>query len=257
MPTPQAAASRSRAWGRACWAAFAFLTVWRAAARRVPPDDESVWGRAVACYPVVGALLGLLQAAAWWSWQQLAAPAAGWVAVAVGVALTGGLHIDGLMDAADGLWGGNTPEARLRIMRDERVGAFGVLAAIFALALKAAWFSGPGALLAPVLARAAVAWAVVRRPYARPQGLGRALKDHARPRHMLVAWALAGLWALGLLLARPGWAVPAAVLAVALWSRAWTGWVLRRIPGLTGDVYGALIEGAELVALLVLRLAAR
>ncbi len=232
----------SRAPWSACWAALAFLTVWPTAARQVPTDDPTVWGRAVACYPLVGAAVGALQALSGWGWQQIGLPWPGVVAVLIGVLATGALHLDGVMDAADGLWGGVTPEERLRIMRDERVGAFGVLAALFVVLLKVSLYTPRGAWLAPVLGRWAVALAVVRYPYARQHGLGRALKEHARGRQALWAtlftallvlpWDGAGAWALA---------------AGAAWLTA--RYALQRLPGLTGDIYGALVEVAEIAAL--------
>jgi len=236
-----------RAWG----AAVRFLTVvpwgrWDAAR----PEDL---GCAAALFPWVGGLLGLAAAGA--RWAVLAAggtPAlAAAVALAVWVALTGGLHLDGLMDAADGLLGGRTPEHRLEIMRDERVGAFGVLAAGLVLLLKfAALESAPVAalVLAPMVGRWVMTLAMAAFPYARPQGLGRMWYDQTGWRAALaataaVAWALLALdWPWGWL----AWGVAAGVAVLVV------RWVLRRLPaGLTGDVYGALAEMAETAVLIV------
>ena len=240
---------RARPW-TVCWAALAFLTVARGAARRVPADDPGVWGRAVACYPAVGLLLGAVQTAAWWGLARLGAPWPAVFVVALGVVLTGALHMDGVMDAADGLWGAATPAERLRIMRDERVGAFGVLAGVFTVLFKIALFTPRGALLAPMLSRWAAAWAVVRYPYARPTGLGRDIHAAARARHLVgaslfVAAALAGLGG------RSGWL---AWGGVALFTLAFARFVQGRVPGFTGDLYGALVESAEIVALALLGL---
>jgi len=237
---------RARPW-HLCWAALAFLTVWRTAARRVPDNDPDVWGRAVVCYPAVGLLLGAVQAAAWWGLEQARVPWPQVFVVALGVVLTGALHMDGVMDAADGLFGGTTPAERLRIMRDERVGAFGVLAGVFAVLFKVALLTPRGVWLAPMLGRWAAAWAVVRYPYARAQGLGRGLKDAAQTRHLLGASA-----SVALVLA--AWGHPSGWWAwggVMLGTVGFARWVQRRVPGFTGDLYGALVETAEMLALAV------
>jgi adenosylcobinamide-GDP ribazoletransferase len=136
-------------------------------------------------------------------------------------------------------------------MRDSRVGAFGVAGGgILLLAKYAAIISLPhlsGLLLAPVLGRWTLSIAIFAFPYAREKGLGRDMKDNVRLPQvilaavitLLVAWLFAG-WT-GLL--------AFAVAGIVLWLGA--SFILRRIPGLTGDSYGALCEVVELVVLLV------
>ena len=81
----------------------------------------------------------------WGAWLGLAKllPVVGAAAVLLGltVIITRGLHLDGLADTADGLGGGSTPEERLRIMKDSRIGAFGVISLILVLLMK---FAAPG-----------------------------------------------------------------------------------------------------------------
>src|SRR5579864_5025125 len=91
-------------------------------------------------FPLVGVGVGLLGglAYAFAAWLGLPTLAAALIAVAGTAALTGALHEDGLADTADGFGGGATPEAKLTIMRDSRNGAYGVLALIFSVALRAA-----------------------------------------------------------------------------------------------------------------------
>ena len=135
-------------------------------------------------------------------------------------------------------------------MRDSRVGAFGVAGGgLLLLAKYAALISLPhlsGLLLAPVMGRWVLSMAIFAYPYAREKGLGRDMKDNVRwPQviisttiTVLVAWFFAE-WT-GLL---------AVVLAgIVFWLGA--GFILRRIPGLTGDSYGALCELTELAVLL-------
>lgn len=175
--------------------------------------------------------------------------------VVVLVLLTGGLHLDGLMDSCDGLLGGRTRERRLEIMRDSRLGSFGVLAGICALLLKFAFFASlePHALFVALLvvlpsARWTMVLALRIFPSARPGGLGVVFRQTVTLQHLLMAGSVALLVALiaghfaGLLI----W-VAATLLAAALGA-----WITRLIGGLTGDNYGAIAEITEVVMFLLL-----
>jgi adenosylcobinamide-GDP ribazoletransferase len=131
----------------------------------------------------------------WWDWSwavwRALATAALWLglppgiaaglALGAGILMTGALHEDGLADCADGFWGGHTAERRLEIMKDSRIGAYGVLALILVIGLK--WLAlaaliEHGALWAAVLvpacsAGAAMAWVMASLPFAREDGLAR------------------------------------------------------------------------------------
>lgn len=228
--------------------AFQFLTIFPAVIRRSFSADEL--GRAVGFFPVVGLVLGGI----FYGMQtglRLIFPAP-LVAVMILIGwllLTRALHFDGFLDTCDGLFGGFTPERRLEIMRDPRVGAFGVAGGGMLLLAKyvaiLSLTNSFGLLLAPVMGRWVLSMAVFIYPYAREKGLGRDMKDHvgwvqvflATVVSLLVAWLLAS-WH-GLLVF--------ALSGIVLWLGA--GFILRRIPGLTGDSYGALCEAVELVVL--------
>ncbi|NPA92153.1 MAG: adenosylcobinamide-GDP ribazoletransferase [Chloroflexi bacterium] len=242
--------ARIRRLGRAWGAAMRFLTTipwgrWE----RVTPDDL---GCAAALFPWVGGLLGVAVWAVRWGVLAVGGSAslAAALALAAWVALTGGLHLDGLMDAADGLFGGRSPEHRLEIMRDERAGAFGVLAAVLVLLVKyAALETAPaaGVIWAPVVGRWALTAAMAAFPYARKAGLGRMWFDQVDGRVLLAATA--GVMWMGLVLAQPWLWAWWAVAAAAGWLAA--RWTLQRVPGLTGDVYGALAELTEALVLVL------
>jgi adenosylcobinamide-GDP ribazoletransferase len=159
----------------------------------------------------------------------------------VWVLATGALHLDGFLDACDGLFGGHAPEARLQIMRDERVGAFAVIGGILLLFVKYSYLAGLASrtvalIVAPTVARWGMAVAVVAFPYARPEGSGRWMKDHAGWRQVTLASITALVTAT--LVAR--WLGLAVVALAAVMTVAIAAFVLRRLPGLTGDVHGAL-----------------
>jgi adenosylcobinamide-GDP ribazoletransferase len=230
--------------------AVAFLTVLPLPGRwRVKPEHLA---RAPGWFPLVGAGLGLVLAGLDWGLAiALAEPARNALLVVAGIALSGALHLDGLMDTCDGALAPATPERRLEIMRDSHVGSFGVAGAGLVLIGKYAALASLGdsprwaALVAmAVLGRWAMTLAIGLFPAGRPEGLGRLVKDAARPADLVLAGALtlascaAALQIAGLLLCL--------VVSVAAWL---AGRVLTaRLTGLTGDAYGALNELAELAA---------
>jgi len=229
--------------------AFQFLTTFPAVIRRAFSAQEL--GRAVGFFPLVGlALGGVLYGLDYSLSLVFPLPVTAILVLAAWLLLTRALHFDGFLDTCDGLFGGFTPERRLEIMRDSRVGAFGVAGGgLLLLAKYAALVSLQGLsglVFAPVLGRWVLSIAIFAYPYAREKGLGRDMKDNVRwPQVILatvvaviVAWLLAG-W-MGLL--------AFALAGIVLWLGA--GFVLRRIPGLTGDSYGALCELTELAVLL-------
>ena len=173
----------------------------------------------------------------------------------VGLLLTGGLHLDGLMDSCDGLFGGRTPERRLEIMRDSRVGSFGVLGGVCALLLKFAFFASleQHALLVALLvvlpsARWAMLLALSIFPPARRSGLGVTYQQTITLQRLALGASIALFVALvaAHLAGALVWGT-ATLTAIALGS-----WITRRIGGLTGDTCGAIAEITEVVMLLLL-----
>ena len=230
--------------------AFQFLTTFPAVIRRSFTAGEL--GRAVAFFPLVGlALGGVFYGLVSGLRLAFPLPVTAIFILTAWILLTRALHFDGFLDTCDGLFGGFTPERRLEIMRDSRVGTFGVAGGgLLLLAKYAAILSLPqlsGLVLAPVLGRWVLSIAIFAYPYAREKGLGRDMKDNVRWPQVILATIVAVLttWFFA------GWTgLLAFVLAgVVLWLGA--AFILRRIPGLTGDSYGALCELAELAVLLL------
>jgi len=219
----------------------------------IPPSGaNAAWA-----WPVAGAAVALIAGLVAMAglWAGLPPLVAAGLAIAVQIGLTGAMHEDGLADSADGLWGGHDRVRRLEIMKDSRIGSYGVLALLLVVGLRwqalAALFHlgaviGP-LLAAAVLSRAAMAVVLVALPNARGSGLANQV---GRP-EPFVALAGGGL-ALGLALLAVGWlALPAALvagtaaLAVAALARG-------RIGGQTGDILGFVQQMAELAVLLAL-----
>jgi adenosylcobinamide-GDP ribazoletransferase len=213
--------------------------------------------RAAWAWPLAGALVAGLAAmvAAGALAAGLPPGLAAGLALVAGVLLTGALHEDGLADTADGLWGGHTRKRRLEILRDSRIGTYGVVALVLVLGLRwqalVALAADPWALAAAMVAAAAlsraamagVAWAL---PPARPDGL-----SAATGRPPAGAAALAAGIAGGLALVSLGLTAVAAGAAAAL-AAAWIARVAhRRFGGQTGDILGASQQLAEGAVLLV------
>lgn len=206
-----------------------------------------------AWFPAVGLMLGAAAWGAFWAGATFFTSLVGAVAaVTVLAVLSGALHLDGLADTADGLFGGATQDRRLEIMRDSRVGSFGVVAIALVLVMDVAALSGLGTsqalaalLVAAAGGRLALTAAVVTLPYVRAEGLGTAAQGGRRLPDLAVAAAVAAVpialdWRRGLI----AWAFAAV-------STAAVAWLARtRIGGATGDVYGAVVELGQLAALL-------
>ena len=232
--------------------ALSFLTILPFHAPKAQATDL---GRAAGWFPTVGLILGALLAAAHWGLGQLFPPLLGAaLLVAVWAALTGGLHLDGLADCGDGLLAAVSPERRLEIMRDPRLGTFGgvslclfLLLKVFAVAAlpPSSRSAAYALLLAPALARWLMLLAA-RQPSARPGGLGAVFAQGLQPALLLAA---AGLPLI--LVALGGWrAVAAAGLAGAV-TLGVVGLARARLGGVTGDVLGLTVEASELAVLLV------
>ena len=209
----------------------------------------------IGLFPAVGLLIGAgLVAIDLVARAVLPLPAASAVVVVALVVLTGALHLDGLADTADGLFGGRDREHRLAIMSDPRTGAFGFVAIAAVLLLKWAalievegWLRMGALLLVPMLARWALLPALLLWPNAKPDGMAARLSSKNRLAHAVAATALALAVSLAVF-----WPVGAGLLAVALVTPLLVGaYVTARLGGTTGDVLGAIVEVGEAMLLLV------
>lgn len=239
--------------GRDLRIAAAFLT-------RLPVGVRGggVLAGAAWAFPVVGAGVGGAAAAGlglafWLGLPPLACAMAG---LAVAALLTGGLHEDGLADTFDGLGGGRTRDDRLRIMRDSRIGTYGVLAVVFSVGLRAAALSGmatPGAAALALIAAGAVSRSLVvavMAVIAPARGDGLAVAA-GRPGPAGTIGALAIGAVLVALAAGLGTAL-GALAAGAAAAAVVAGLARSRLGGHTGDVLGAVQQVAEIAVLAVL-----
>lgn len=207
---------------------------------------------------MIGGLLGLLDIGL----QQLGVPVLTRSAIIVvaWIGLTGGLHLDGAMDTADGL-AVPDPQRRLEVMSDSVTGAFGAMAAIALLLLKISALNDLEAYRWLAL-MAAAGWgrwgqlvAIISYPYLKPTGKGAIHKESIHSPNDLIPglFLLLGLSGLQMVLNRDRWLVAAGMAlgggAIAVLTGAWFN---RKLGGHTGDTYGAVVEWTEACLLCLL-----
>jgi adenosylcobinamide-GDP ribazoletransferase len=228
--------------------AVAFLTVLPVPFRKLP--EPAAVARSRFWYPLVGLLLGALLGgtAALLVASGRSPLLAAFLLLAAWVLLTGALHLDGFCDLCDGLFGGSTPDDRLRILKDPHLGTFGLAGGVLLLLgkfvllhelLVHAPARAPWLVAAAVTAaRCLVLCVAAGARYPRPQGTGKLLIEATR-------WREAGPFAV--LAGAAAWAAgcPLAVLPALLGVGGLRWLCVRRLGGITGDCLGAAIELAE------------
>lgn len=226
---------------RPFWLAIGFLTVFPAPHLGEVRDGEMK--AASAFYPVAGYLIGGALALVAWLTAALPDGLQGALLLAVWLACTGMLHLDGLLDSADALLSMNPPAERLRILGDVHMGSFAFAVGFVVLLLKwqlLASNPSPWLLLClPAMVRFGLLIPMNLFPAARPEGLG------ARSREGRIFPAF--MFALPAIFFFP-W-VTLTVIAVMMLLAYWAA--NRLGGGLSGDVYGMLVELGEVAGLLV------
>jgi adenosylcobinamide-GDP ribazoletransferase len=239
----------ARAWLKDIANATMFLT-----RLPLPPgavDPSRSIAQASRAFPLIGLAVGAVTAAVAGVLNFLGLSTYIAAAIAVGVAclMTGALHEDGLADTADGFGGGKTRERKLEIMRDSRIGSYGVIALVLVLVVKVAAIAELRAaaplILAAVVSRASVAMLLAATPNARMDGLS-ALAGRPSRAAAVAALALTAAIAVLVLFLSFAWqGIAVSLLAAAAVFFAVRSLALRQIGGQTGDVCGALQVLAE------------
>ena len=204
--------------------------------------------------PLVGTLIGIV---AFFLWVPFGAflpwTVSVFVLIAITILLTGALHEDGLADTFDGIGGGHSRERALEIMRDSRIGTYGVLALIIVIGAKAATMSalpdlGIGMLFiaAHTVSRASMVIAMWRTRPARADGLGVIFGDGPGIPSVLVALGMSALLLIQV------WSVLGWQTAAVATGGAVVGHIVARLfyqpklGGYTGDTLGAVQQITEL-----------
>lgn len=233
--------------------ALQFLTRLPITLKQMPSVEQN--GRSALYYPLVGLLIGAVLLLAQYLLDGVPTLLQAALLLSIWVAITGGLHLDGLADSADAWAGGFGDKQRtLEIMKDPRSGPIAVVVLLLLLLLKFAALvalldagASSALLLAPLLARSVLPLLFLTTPYVRKGGLGQALSTHL-PRQQLL-WLLAAVVA-SVLIFIPGAWLAALTAGVVFVLCRWL--MLKRLGGTTGDTAGALLETVECTIVVVL-----
>lgn len=211
--------------------------------------------RSIIFFPVVGGIIGAVTAGIYLILEPFIPLSVLCIfIVAIPIFLTGGIHFDGLLDTCDGLFSGRSRELILEIMRDSRVGSMGVIAGILNIALRySILMELPGTIMPallitqPVIGRWVMSMALHFFPYARKEGgLGQGFNENKNTLYII----LSSLFTLLIMIIISGVnGIFIAVIVGCISLIIASCWVVRKIGGLTGDVYGALNEFAEILFL--------
>ena len=229
----------------------------------VAPSNDAIepdWlSRCVKYFPVVGVGVGLVSAIVLLIATRMWGPmVASLLAVAASIAVTGALHEDGLADTADGLGGGWTVEKRLAIMKDSRIGTYGVIALVFGMALRVGalaelpvWAGAAALVAAHAAARVTPALVMNRLSYAGDTASMKVSYADAPVSASELQFALAAAACALLPLAFVSiLSVLSGLLLGAALAAALAAWARRLIGGYTGDVLGAVEQVFEIGFLL-------
>jgi adenosylcobinamide-GDP ribazoletransferase len=216
--------------------------------------SPEIFGRSVRYFPLIGAIIGLsLVAVNIILGKHLPPNVLAVILIAVEIIITGGLHGDGLMDTADGIFSGRNRERMLEIMKDSRVGANGVMAFCLVVLLKWSLLMDmtpthliTALFIMPVVSRFSMVVGITCFPYARPDGMGKAFAQYAGKKALLVAAVITGI-----LVFLAGKFAFAGLAAALVFTLLFGKYVTGILGGLTGDAYGAITELSELVILFV------
>lgn len=233
--------------------ALRFLTIipvsWRAA------DDPHQFNKCLIFFPIVGALIGVVGCLGAYGLglffpQQVVAV----VSLIYLAFISGFLHLDGLSDSADGLLSARPQEDCLRIMKDSRAGAMGVIVVVCLMLAKYSGLSSMASdkfylalFFMPLAGRSAILFSMARLPYARPEGGLGSLFYSDRSRNAAIAAFLSLLILLAALAPAQLFVVLAAILAINV---IFGKWCQSRLGGATGDTLGAVCELTETITLL-------
>ncbi len=213
--------------------------------------------QSVATFPIAGAVIGTLDGSFYLAMLGLGLPnnIAAWLTIIFHLILTGGLHEDGLADTADGLASGRNHEQKLAIMRDSRIGSYGVLALITIISLRANLIAGFTESFFTILifittatcSRAFLAIFMQNITYARSDGLA-SMAGKPTIKQTIIAIFIGGC---SLLITGKFSAAIIAVFALAIIYITIKHIIIKNFAGVTGDTLGAIQQISEAALLLV------
>jgi len=218
---------------------------------------EKDLGRTTGYFPLVGLLISIPILGTTIVFSRINAQLGAIAGVITGILVTGGLHLDGLMDTADGLFSARTRERILEIMKDSRVGAHGVTAAVVVLLTKYVIYQALiteddylwALPLGLIFSRWMMVFSILNFPAARKEGLGHIFIKYKTWWDFPVA---TGAVIIAAIILSDRWFSFVPLWAAFLISWLWCRSVHKKLGGLTGDIYGALAEFSEILFLFLL-----
>jgi len=235
--------------------ALSFLTILPVGQNQLSGGKELA--RSMAFFPLVGLVIGLILSAGYYLFSLfLPHSITLWATVGLLAFLTRGLHLDGLADTLDGLASGGPKERILEVMRDSRIGAFGVIGLVLLIGGKylaldqlSNAFIPYSLILMAVMGRNSMVLVCFRSPYARPgEGLAKPFTANLRYREMAFSLATA----FGIALLAMGVKGILVFLGVGLFSLGYRFFFIKKLGGVTGDILGGVNELSELLCLILL-----
>ncbi|MFW6266507.1 MAG: adenosylcobinamide-GDP ribazoletransferase [Halanaerobiales bacterium] len=223
--------------------------------------DDSLPSKSMSYYPLVGGIIGIILFTVDYLLQQfLPAGVFNVLLLILLVYLTGGLHLDGFIDTADGVFSARKKDKMLEIMHDSLIGAFGAVALVLLLLFKYSLLlelSGGGRapvlVLMPIISRWFIVFAAYRYPLAVSSKLGKGFNYHLGLKQLFMATVFLMIFT-GLVIYFSAFTLLTGLiifLSCFLFTLIFTRWVINLLGGLTGDIYGALNEIIEVLVLFV------
>lgn len=227
---------------------------------------EENFGKSVKYFPLIGAVVGIISAALTGFFFVLTGGKliilAGAIAFTLPIIITGGIHCDGFMDSVDGLFSGREREKILEIMKDSRVGAFGAVGLVLLAMLEVATliellqlsivWSLAAIFSAPIISRLMMVITIGKFPYARREGMGKAFAKYTT--RQTIFFALIETILIFAPLIFFDWKIFLTVILAAVISVGFTfyfgNFAIKKIGGVTGDIYGAVSTLVELIVLI-------
>ena len=211
----------------------------------------------------IGLLIGLLLCLCFWILHHMHVSniLTGCILTITWLCLTGGLHFDGLMDTADGIFSHQPVPAMLKIMSDSRVGNYGVMTGFCVLLVKFACLASLPAfsiycalLLCPTWARWCESFAMGKFVYIKDNGMGKIWHDTMNFQQDVVIGAIIPIVCTSAIIYyQPALAITCTAATVAAGLTV-SFWLAKKLGGHTGDTYGAVVELSETAALLIIYL---
>ena len=216
---------------------------------------EESYAKALKLAPLVGFVIGLILwlIALLFDYLEFSSLIRGAVLTGVYILLTGGLHFDGLSDTSDGMLSGRSREQSLEIMKDSRIGVFGTLAIFMAGLLYFVFMTeiiAPALIVFAVCGRACLLISASMAPYARSDGMGKAASAAGGAAAIIIA--ITAALAMSLLMVHftsLPLITPVAIAVAVLVTVCITAGFKKKLGGVTGDTFGAVIEISSLVFL--------